>query len=58
MERRSETEAMAGLYADFEDRIDAYVQAIRPVPNQVGAVFAIHGQVFALIAEARHVYWG
>lgn len=48
MRERSEasrTQAMADIYAGAEDRLAQYDQAFRPVPSQVGAVFAINGQI-------------
>lgn len=48
MRERSEassTQAMADIYAGAEDRLADYDRAFRPVPRQVGAVFAINGQI-------------
>ena len=41
----SHTEAMGDLYEAREDALAGYGQAFKPVPGQVGAVFAIDGQV-------------
>lgn len=42
---RSDTGAMADLYRGHAGRIDDYVQAVNASPGQLGAVFAINGQV-------------
>lgn len=41
----SPTAAMAGIYDDYQAPVAAYVQALPAVAGQVGAVFAINGQV-------------
>ena len=41
----SRTQAMADIYAGAETRLSDYEQAFRSVPLQIGAVFAINGQV-------------
>ena len=41
----SATEAMAGIYENHEAQLAAYVQALPPVSQQVGALFAIAGEV-------------
>jgi hypothetical protein len=41
----SATHAMADIYAGAETRLSDYDEAFRPVERQVGAVFAINGQV-------------
>ena len=41
----SHTQAMADIYAGAEAKLADYEQAFRPVPLQVGAVFAINGQI-------------
>jgi len=61
MGSRSQTQAMASLYDDYEEQIDAYVQRLQPVQNQVGAVFAIGGRVrgielFDFPATLRRLY--
>ena len=61
MGSRSQTQAMASLYDDYEEQIDAFVQRIQPVQNQVGAVFAIGGQLrgvelFDFPATLRRLY--
>ena len=61
MGSRSQTHAMASLYDDYEERIDAYVQGLQPVQNQVGAVFVIGGRVrgidlFDFPATLRRLY--
>ncbi|NEV62343.1 ARPP-1 family domain-containing protein [Thiorhodococcus minor] len=48
MGSRSDTDAMACLYEDFDALIAQYVQAMPPQPNQVGAVFAINGAIRGL----------
>jgi len=41
----SGTQSMADIYAGADAKLSAYEQALRPVPLQVGAVFAINGQI-------------
>ncbi len=41
----SGTQAMADIYAGAEGKLSDYGQAFRPIPRQVGAVFAINGQI-------------
>jgi hypothetical protein len=41
----SATEAMADLYEQQSARLDDYAEAFRPLERQVGAVFAINGQI-------------
>lgn len=41
----SRTQAMSDLYAGAEARLADYEQAFRPAPRQVGAVFALNGQI-------------
>jgi hypothetical protein len=41
----SHTEAMADLYEAREDTLDGYRQAFAPLPGQVGAVFAVDGEL-------------
>lgn len=41
----SDTEAMADIYAGAEARLRDYERAFRPAAGQVGAVFAINGQI-------------
>ena len=38
---RSETSAMSDIYEDHSERLNAFVEQINPLPNQVGAVFAL-----------------
>jgi hypothetical protein len=45
MESHSDTAAMASLYEDYQDQADEYLKAIEWVDGQVGAVFAINGQI-------------
>ena len=57
----SETEAMADLYAAHAAALAAYVEALPPRPGQVGAVFAIAGEVrgvelFDYPATLRRLY--
>ena len=48
MGSRSDTDAMGDLYEDRENRLNEYQQAFKPVTGQVGAVFAIEGEVAGL----------
>ncbi|WP_045222050.1 ARPP-1 family domain-containing protein [Desulfonatronum thioautotrophicum] len=48
MELHSPSAAMADAYDQSEDRLETYVQALRFVENQVGAIFGIHGQAMGL----------
>lgn len=41
----SHTQAMADIYAGAEGKLSDYEQAFQPVARQVGAVFAINGQI-------------
>ncbi len=41
----SETAAMACLYEDYQEQVNEYLQAIEVMDGQVGAVFAINGQI-------------
>lgn len=41
----SSTQAMADIYEGAEGMLSDYEQAFRPLPKQVGAVFAINGQI-------------
>lgn len=41
----SSTQAMADIYAGAEGKLSDYEQAFQPIPRQVGAVFAINGQI-------------
>lgn len=41
----SDTQAMADIYKGAETRLGDYERAFRPVAGQVGAVFAINGQI-------------
>lgn len=45
MNCESPTEAMASLFETHQANLEAYVVALRPVANQVGAVFLIDGDV-------------
>ena len=45
MESFSDTAAMACLYDDYQDQVDEYLKAVEAVDGQVGAVFAINGQI-------------
>ena len=61
MQSHSATDAMACLFEDYGDQVDEYVQAIQPTVGQVGAVFAINGQVrgvelFDFAATLRKLY--
>ena len=44
----SDTPSMADIYDGAETRLSDYDEAFRPVERQVGAVFAINGQVAGL----------
>jgi hypothetical protein len=48
MELYSPSSAMADAYEQSEGRLEGYVQALKPVENQVGAVFGIHGKAVGL----------
>jgi ARG and Rhodanese-Phosphatase-superfamily-associated Protein domain len=48
MDASAPTEAMADIYKRHEASIEEYARAFRPVPGQVGAVFAINGYVAGL----------
>lgn len=41
----SHTQSMADIYAGAEKHLSGYEKALRPVPRQVGAVFAVNGQI-------------
>lgn len=41
----SSTQAMADIYEGAEGKLSDYEQAFQPIPRQVGAVFAINGQI-------------
>lgn len=45
MNAHSATEAMADIYESERPRLDGFEKAFRPLANQVGAVFAINGQI-------------
>jgi len=45
MESYSDTAAMECLYDDYQDQVEEYLKAIEVVEGQVGAVFAINGQI-------------
>jgi len=44
----SDTSAMSDMFEQHEDRIDDFVSALGPVPNQACAVFAINGRIVGL----------
>ena len=44
----SKTGAMADLFDGHKDRLEDYLKAFRPVECQVGAIFAINGEVVGL----------
>jgi hypothetical protein len=48
MDHHSETGAMADLFRHAERDVDAYVRAFSGVPGQVGAIFALGGNVVGL----------
>lgn len=48
MDATSPTEAMADIYKRHETSVEEYARAIQAVPGQVGAVFAINGQIAGL----------
>jgi hypothetical protein len=50
MDHRSETGAMADLFRDAEQDLEAHVKAFSAVPGQVGAIFALGGKVVGLEA--------
>lgn len=45
MDSPSGTMAMAAMYERHGDSVDRYVDALKPVPGQVGAVFVVNGRV-------------
>ncbi len=45
MKAHSETEAMADIYDSERPRLEGFERAFQPLVNQVGAVFAINGQI-------------
>jgi len=45
MEAYSASGAMSDLYARHDDRVTRYVGAIAPLADQVGAVFALNGEI-------------
>jgi hypothetical protein len=47
-ESSSPTSAMSDLYQQQSVRIEDYVQSLTPVPNQIGAVFGLDGEVIGL----------
>lgn len=48
MELHSPSAAMADAYEQSEERLEGYVQALKPVENQIGAIFGIHGKAVGL----------
>ena len=48
MGSHSATEAVAALYEDRQAQLDGFVDAIKPLPDQIGAVFVIHGEIRGL----------
>jgi hypothetical protein len=44
----SDTEAMAAMYEGHAANVDSFVEALRPVEHQAGAVFAINGELVGL----------
>jgi len=48
MDAASATEAMADIYKRHEVSVEEYARAFPPVPGQVGAVFAVNGNVVGL----------
>ncbi len=45
MESRSDTSAMERLYDDYQDQVEEYLRAFEVLEGQVGAVFAINGEI-------------
>jgi hypothetical protein len=45
---RSETAAMADVFEQRRENIDAHVAALKPIPGQVGAIFSVDGKVVGL----------
>lgn len=41
----SRSEAMSGIYDRQRDRVERYLSTLKPQDNQVGAVFAINGEI-------------
>ena len=61
MGSRSATQAMASIYEDYDAQVERYLRAFQTVETQVGAVFAINGQVrgielFDFNATLRRLY--
>jgi hypothetical protein len=48
MDAAAPTEAMADIYKRHEGSVEEYARAMHTVPGQVGAVFAINGQIAGL----------
>ena len=44
----SPTSAMEALFVDHAQKLDAFVDALHPVDNQVGALFSVAGQIVGL----------
>jgi hypothetical protein len=44
----SETSAMSELYKNFSAKLDDFVNGFTPLPNQVGAVFALGGDIVGM----------
>ncbi|MEA3232023.1 MAG: DUF6569 family protein [Thermodesulfobacteriota bacterium] len=42
------TEAMSAVFESYEDRLSEFLRAFRPMELQVGAVFAINGEILGL----------
>ena len=42
------TDAMSDVFESYDDRLTEYLKAFRPVEMQVGAVFAINGEILGL----------
>lgn len=45
LEMASETSAMSEMYDQFAERLDQFVRSFQPLPNQVGAVFALGSEL-------------
>jgi hypothetical protein len=48
MHVRSNTSAMEDIYEQNRRPLEDYVGAIKPIQNQVGAIFSVHGRIVGL----------
>lgn len=57
MQAPSPTHAAAALYEGARTSLDAFLQELRPLPRQAGAIFAINGRVAGLDLFDSPVTW-